>query len=128
MLDHISIPVADLSRSSAFYDPVLRTLGLIRRRESPAAIGYGLERQPAPVFWLLRSSAAASARSGPGLHISFEAPDRSSVDAFFETAIANGGRPAGAPGSRPAYTQPFYGAFVIDLDGFKIEAVCRKNP
>jgi len=127
MLDHISIPVADLGRSSAFYDPVLRTLGMIRRRESPAAVGYGPEHRPAPVFWLLGSSTAASARPGPGLHIGFEAPDRHSVDAFFATAIANGGRPAGAPGPRPEYTQPFYGAFVIDLDGFKIEAVCRRK-
>jgi hypothetical protein len=26
---------------------------------------------------------------------------------------------------RPEYTSPFYGAFVFDLDGLKIEAVCR---
>ena len=60
-----------------------------------------------------------------GVHVSFEAPDRPSVDAFHATALRCGGRDAGAPGPRPEYTQPFYGAFVIDPDGFKIEAVCR---
>jgi hypothetical protein len=29
---------------------------------------------------------------------------------------------------RPHYTMPFYGAFVLDPDGFKIEAVCRTAP
>jgi hypothetical protein len=42
-------------------------------------------------------------------------------------AIAAGGADAGAPGPRPEYTQPFYGAFVLDPDGFKVEAVCRQD-
>ena len=52
-------------------------------------------------------------------------PDRASVDAFHSTALRLGGRDGGPPGLRPQYTMPFYGAFVFDLDGFKIEAVCR---
>ena len=52
-------------------------------------------------------------------------PDRESVDAFYSMALSHGGRDAGIPGERPQYTQPFYGAFVFDPDGFKIEAVCR---
>ncbi len=62
-----------------------------------------------------------------GLHISFQARQSSRVDAFYETALRCGGRDAGKPGMRPQYTAPFYGAFVIDLDGFKIEAVCRAD-
>ena len=65
-----------------------------------------------------------SANSGTGLHVSFEAPDCSSVAAFHATALRYGAKDAGAPGLRPQYTMPFYGAFVFDLDGFKIEAVC----
>jgi predicted lactoylglutathione lyase len=49
------------------------------------------------------------------------------VDAFHAAALAAGGADAGAPGPRPEYTQPFYGAFVLDPDGFKIEAVCRQD-
>ncbi len=125
MLDHVSIPVADLDRAAAFYDAVLATIGLRRRRERPGAIGYGPETRAAPVFWLLARQGAGSASPGLGLHVSFEAPDRPSVDAFHDTALRCGGRDAGKPGLRPQYTMPFYGAFVIDLDGFKIEAVCR---
>jgi hypothetical protein len=79
----------------------------------------------APVFWILRQQSNGSAAPGVGLHVSFQAPDRSSVKAFHEMALRCGGRDAGEPGLRPEYTAPFYGAFVVDRDGFKIEAVCR---
>ena len=125
MLDHVSIPVADIDRAAAFYDPVLATIGLQRRKQRPGAIGYGPETRPAPVFWILKHESAGSASPGAGLHVSFQAPDRRSVHAFHETALRCGGRDAGNPGLRPQYTMPFYGAFVLDLDGFKIEAVCR---
>lgn len=125
MIDHVSIPVSDLSRSAVFYDTVLATLGLSRRKERPGAIGYGPLNRAAPVFWILDRVREGSANSGFGLHVSFEAPDRASVDAFHAAALRHGGKDAGAPGVRPQYTMPFYGAFVFDPDGFKIEAVCR---
>jgi catechol 2,3-dioxygenase-like lactoylglutathione lyase family enzyme len=126
MLDHVSFPVADLERAAAFYDAALAPLRLARRKVLPDAIGYGPGDRAAPVFWLLRAAPTGAARAGTGLHLGFEAPDAASVDAFFEAALAAGGRAAGGPGPRPEYTQPFYGAFVLDLDGFKIEAVCRR--
>ncbi len=125
MIDHVSLPVADLGRAAAFYDAVLATLGLQRRKERAGAIGYGPATRPAPVFWILEHAREAGARPGTGLHVSFEAPDRASVAAFHATALRLGGRDAGAPGPRPQYTQPFYGAYALDPDGFKIEAVCR---
>lgn len=125
MLDHISIPVTDLERAAAFYDAVLATVGLERRKERPGAIGYGTKARNAPMFWILARAAAGGANPGLGLHVSFEAADRSSVDRFYESALRLGGKDAGRPGPRPEYTQPFYGGFVFDLDGFKIEAVCR---
>lgn len=127
MIDHISIPVADMNRAAAFYDAVLATLGFQRRKERPGAIGYGPPSRPAPVFWILACVAGGSASPGSGLHVSFQAPDRSSVDRFHETALRCGAKDAGGPGLRPQYTMPFYGAFVLDLDGVKIEAVCRAS-
>lgn len=126
MLDHISLPVSDVDRAAQFYDAVLATIGLRRRKERPDAIGYGPPTRAAPVFWILRRKDDGSAAPGVGLHVSFQAPDHSSVKAFHETALRCGGRDAGEPGIRPEYTAPFYGAFVIDRDGFKIEAVCRE--
>ena len=125
MIDHISIPVADLVRSTAFYDAVLATLGLSRRKERRGAIGYGPQTRLAPVFWILDRASEGSASPGIGLHVSFVAPDRASVRAFHAAGLHCGGEDAGAPGLRPQYTMPFYGAFVLDPDGFKIEAVCR---
>jgi catechol 2,3-dioxygenase-like lactoylglutathione lyase family enzyme len=125
LIDHVSIPVADLSRAAAFYDAVLAPLGLYRRKERPGAVGYGRDNRAAPVFWILDRVREGGALPGVGLHVSFEAPDRASVAAFHATALRHGGADAGAPGLRPQYTMPFYGAFVFDLDGFKIEAVCR---
>jgi catechol 2,3-dioxygenase-like lactoylglutathione lyase family enzyme len=125
MLDHISIPVADVDRAAEFYDAVLATIGLHRRKERPGAIGYGMATRAAPVFWILKREADGSANPGLGLHVSFQAADRSSVVAFHETALSCGGSDAGKPGLRPQYTMPFYGAYVLDLDGFKIEVVCR---
>ncbi len=127
MIDHVSIPVKDLDRAAGFYDAVLATLGLRRRKERPGAIGYGPEVRPAPVFWILAGEKPDRGSSGSGLHISFQAPTRASVDAFHATALRRGAEDAGPPGVRPHYTVPFYGAFVLDLDGFKIEAVCRAS-
>ena len=45
------------------------------------------------------------------------------VDRFYEAALAHGGADAGAPGLRPKYNRNYYGAFVRDPDGNKIEAV-----
>lgn len=127
MLDHVSIPVGDLQRAAGFYDSVLAAVGLVRRKELAGAVGYGPPERGAPVFWILSRSNRAPAEPGAGLHVSFQARNRASVDAFFETALRCGGRDAGRPGPRPEYTAPFYGAFVFDLDGFKIEAVCRND-
>jgi len=125
MLDHISIPVKHLARAASFYDGVLATLGVDRHKEFPGGIGYGSDDRRAPVFWILSAREDGSAQPGLGLHVSFAAPDRETVDAFHAKALALGGIDAGPPGERPEYTRPFYGAFVFDLDGFKIEAVCR---
>jgi catechol 2,3-dioxygenase-like lactoylglutathione lyase family enzyme len=125
VLDHISLPAADLQRAAAFYDAVLGTLGLQRRKESARAIGFGASGAVAPCFWVLQSAEKKAASPGMGLHVSFAAPTRAAVDAFHACALKAGGKDAGAPGLRPEYSQSFYGAFVRDLDGFKIEAVCR---
>jgi catechol 2,3-dioxygenase-like lactoylglutathione lyase family enzyme len=124
-IDHVSLPVRDIGAAAAFYDPVLATLGLRRRKEREGAIGYGPDAAAPPIFWILARAGKGAAEAGQGLHISLRAANRAQVHAFHETALMLGGRDAGPPGERPHYTAGFYGCFVHDLDGFKIEAVVR---
>ncbi len=98
MLDHVSIPVSDLDRAAGFYDAVLAPLGLRRHKERPGAIGYGPAARAAPVFWILTRVSEGAATPGIGVHVSFQAPDRASVDAFHEAALRCNGRDAGRPG------------------------------
>lgn len=81
-------------------------------------MGFGASEKP--FFWLGESEDA----SGP-LHIAFAAPNRAGVDAFYEAALKAGGTDNGAPGLRPHYHANYYGAFVLDLDGNNVEAVCH---
>lgn len=120
----MSFPVADFERSAAFYDAVLATPGLRRRKQRDGAISWGPYDVLAPIFWI-HPRETGHATSGIGLHIGFRAKGRTEVDAFHSTALKLGANDAGGPGVRPQYTAGFHGCFVLDPDGFKIEAVLR---
>lgn len=74
--------------------------------------------------------AGATARGANGVptptHIAFRAPNRAAVDAFHAAALAAGGKDNGPPGLRPHHHPGYYGAFVLDPDGYNIEAVCHE--
>lgn len=127
IFDHVSIGVRDIKVATAFYRPCLATLGLevVMDKGFAVAFGNGSGRQ-----WLWVSEPIENAEEvtpNNGAHFAFLATDRASVRAFHEAAMANGGRDAGAPGLRPEYIPTYYGAFVLDPDGNKIEAVCRND-
>ena len=124
MLDHITFGISDFQRSSAFYDAALAPLGIKPLFVVPKehtngvdVVGYGDTR---PFFWI----AAQDALHGK-FHVAFTAQTRAEVDAFYAAALAAGGTDNGPPGPRPHYDPNYYGAFVLDPDGFNIEAVCR---
>lgn len=120
MLHHISLGTADLERAKAFYDPVMRQLGLLCTLEVEEAVGYGAG---ITVFSINRPANNKPASVGNGTHVAFEVEKRAAVDAFFRKAVEHGGTPDGAPGLRPEYDQHYYAAFVLDPDGNKIEAL-----
>jgi len=120
MLHHLSLGVADLQRSGAFYDAAMGALGYVRVWADDTAIGYGRRGGGDKLAIKLRGDARAP---GPGFHIAFAAPSREAVDAFHAAAMASGGRDNGAPGPRPHYGPHYYAAFVLDPDGYAIEAV-----
>lgn len=119
ILSHVSLGTACFDEAVAFYDKVLAPLGCTRVLEHPGAVAWGREF---PEFWIQTPIDGAPASAGNGTHIGFFAADRAAVDAFYRAAIAAGARDEGAPGSRPDYGEPYYGCFVRDLDGHKIEA------
>jgi catechol 2,3-dioxygenase-like lactoylglutathione lyase family enzyme len=121
MLHHVSIGVADVQRAADFYDAVLSKLGFKRVMEvMPYGIAYGLKM---PQFWVQLPHDQSASSSGNGVHIAFSANNKAAVNAFHAAALSAGGSDEGAPGPRPEYTPEYYGAFVRDLDGNKIEAV-----
>jgi len=121
MFHHLSFGVGDLALSAAFYDAALGALGFRRVFQDQTAIGYGLIDDKDVFCLKLRPD--NSAAPGSGFHIAFSAPSRASVDDFHRAALQVGGQDNGAPGPRPHYGLNYYAAFLIDPDGYRIEAV-----
>jgi catechol 2,3-dioxygenase-like lactoylglutathione lyase family enzyme len=121
MLGHLSFGVSDLARSMRFYDAALAALGFVRVWTTATGAGYG-EAAGADRLAIFGRGDAARA-PGAGFHLAFSAPSRSAVDAFHTAALANGGTCSGAPGLRSHYSPTYYAAFVVDPDGYKLEAV-----
>jgi catechol 2,3-dioxygenase-like lactoylglutathione lyase family enzyme len=119
VIDHVSIGVRDLARAAAFYDAVLAPLGMMQVRDRGTRIGYG---KTYPEFWINARPDRAQTTDN-GLHICLRATSPEAVNAFHAAALKAGGASDGAPGQRPEYSDRYYAAFVIDLDGNKIEAV-----
>ncbi len=119
-ISHVSVGVSDVNRAKRFYDPLMKLVGLSVRHADNQSVDYGDEDT---VFSLETPADGRPATAGNGVHIAFSAPDRETVDAFHREALRLGGRDAGKPGLRPQYGDTYYGAFVFDLDGNKIEAV-----
>ncbi|MDB5415494.1 MAG: glyoxalase [Rubritepida sp.] len=126
MLDHVSITVNALEPAQRFYDAVMAALGVPRVWISDTGIGYGLrntEQEDGHSFLAIyvRPSVVADRR-----HWAFRAPDRAAVRAFHAAGLAHGGRDDGAPGLRVQYHPAYYGAFLLDPDGNRVEAVCNR--
>lgn len=126
MIDHVGVPVSDLARATEFYLKALAPLGIDMIMQVSAeqtgkggAVGFGAETKP--FFWIGEGEVAG----GQYVHVAFTAQSRANVDAFYQAALAAGAKDNGAPGLRPHYHADYYGAFVIDLDGNNIEAVCH---
>ncbi len=121
MLHHVSVGVRDVEQSAKFYDAVLGKLGFKRSMEFlPYAVAYG---SGGSTFWVQLPVDQKPASVGNGTHIGFAAKTKRAAQAFYNAALAAGGSDEGAPGPRPDYGPNYYGAFVRDLDGNKIEAV-----
>jgi len=127
MLHHVSVGVRDVERAAKFYDPVLKALGYKRVMDfSPGAIAYG-ESKDRPEFWIGKPHDAGIPSAGNGTHVGFIARSKDAVNKFHDAALKAGGSNGGEPGPRPDYGFAYYGSFIYDLDGNKIEATYWKE-
>jgi catechol 2,3-dioxygenase-like lactoylglutathione lyase family enzyme len=113
MLDHVSITVSDFAAAERFYDAIMKALGIVKVGRSDRWLGY---------VAIYRGAKPDEATSR---HWCFKAKSRSDVDAFWHAGIAAGGTDDGPPGLRH-YHAAYYGAFLRDPDGNKVEAVCHR--
>ncbi len=123
MINHVSIGVRSIARARTFYDAVLSPLGYLCLSVGDTSLGYGSD---SVVFWLGQTDEPVAANPQSGLHFCINAPTRQSVDIFHIAALAAGGQDNGKPSLRPDYGSGYYAAFVIDPDGYRIEAYCNQ--
>jgi catechol 2,3-dioxygenase-like lactoylglutathione lyase family enzyme len=121
MINHVSIGVRDLVRTKRFYEAALQPLGYRCLSEASGSLGFGRD---AVAFWVSVVERPVVADKDSGLHFCFTAPTRNGVNAFHAAALGAGGRDNGKPGVRAEYDPNYYAAFVIDPDGYRIEAYC----
>jgi catechol 2,3-dioxygenase-like lactoylglutathione lyase family enzyme len=124
MFDHVSIGVKNIAAAKAFYDAALMPLGYSCLSESDSSLGYGAKSVE---LWIGVTDKPVKPDMKSGLHFCFAASSRGAVDTFHRQALAKGGRDNGAPGLRADYGADYYAAFVIDPDGYRLEAYCSKQ-
>lgn len=120
ILSHVSIGTNDFSKAVEFYDQILPTLGIQSILQFPGAKAYGKKY---PEFWVQVPLNQKPASVGNGFHVGFLAQSKKEVDAFHQAALQAGAVSEGEPGPRELYGPAYYGCFVRDLDGNKIEAM-----
>lgn len=124
MLNHVSIGVRDIGRTRRFYDAVLAPLGYACQSSGADYLGYGADKKIS--LWVSVSPSPVPADMASGLHFCFDAPTRKSVDAFHAAGLGSGGTDNGKAGLRPDYGPSYYAAFLVDPDGYRIEAYCGR--
>jgi catechol 2,3-dioxygenase-like lactoylglutathione lyase family enzyme len=113
-VDHLSLRVRDLEASRRFYSAALEPWGS-REVEGEWGISFGPPGS--------EDVAIAEGEPSAPIHLALSAPDRETVERFYEAALAAGGRDNGPPGERPQYHPGYHAAYVLDPDGNNVEAV-----
>ncbi len=128
MIDHVGITVRDIKKSRMFYAKTLKALGYMLVNDSPNSVsfgvsdGHGKSSDPGGDFWLCQGVPVA-----PLVHFAFSAASQKAVEDFYAAGIASGGSDNGTPRIRPQYHSNYYAAFLLDPDGYNIEAVCHEG-
>ena len=126
MFSHFTLGTNDLDRAENFYTAVMASIGQVLISTSPDSsyLMYGLPDQRYPHLLISRPFDGLPATWSNGYHLAFNVLSTEIVDQFYATAMAQGGIDDGAPGIRPYYAKDYYGAYVRDPDGNKLQAIC----
>ena len=133
MLSYVYFGTNNLKKAIAFYDAALTSLGLERcvtgdPEWDKVSAGWGIYEDGGArelAFWIGEPFNNQPATAGNGSMVAFSARSWKDVNDFHAAALAHGGTCDGAPGLRLHYAPDFYAAYVRDLDGNKLAAVCR---
>ena len=125
MFSHVTIGSEDPGKAAAFYDAVLATLGIKPLFDGPGLAAYG--DMTGPKTFILKPFDGNAHVPGNGGHVAYLAANRAQVDAFHAKALERGGTSGGEPGLRPQYHPNYYGAYVRDPEGNKLQAVCHSK-
>jgi predicted lactoylglutathione lyase len=119
-IDHLTVPVRDYEVGKRFYAEVLEPLGyrIVLDWPDKRRAYLGIHDRPSSL-WVIESAFAGA------LEVSLSFPDRGSVMAFHNAAVAAGGRSIAEPGIREERNRDYYAASIADFDGNTIEAVHR---
>ena len=126
LLDHASISVTDVNIARPFYDAIMQSLGAEKVYDRPGALGYGIRcTSLEPFHSCLAIYESIAANFDAKRHWCFKATTRDQVRDFHSAGLRNGGTDEGPPGLRPQYHEHYFGAFLIDPFGNRVEAVCH---
>lgn len=125
MYSHTTLGSNDRAKAEKFYDAVMAVLGHPVLFKNAKFLAYGTPT--GEKVFIVPPFDGNEARPGNGVHVAFKADSRAKVDAFYKAAMEHGGKDEGAPGLRPHYHPNYYGAYVRDPDGNKIQAVCHRK-
>jgi len=133
MLTYVYFGTNNLEQATLFYDATLKPLGMQRCVTGDPdwdriSAGWGTYEDDGArelAFWIGKPFDERPATVGNGSMVAFKASSWKKVADFHAAALAHGGSCEGAPGLRLHYGPDFYAAYVRDLDGNKLAAVCR---
>lgn len=125
MFSHVTLGTNDWKQVKPFWDAVAEALELPIFMDLPHRGAYG--KPTGAKIFIGPAFDGKTTTSGNGTHVAFLAKSRSAVDAFYDAALAYGGTDEGPPGPRPHYHSNYYGAYVRDPNGNKLQAVCHSS-
>jgi len=128
MFSHIMVGTNNIEQSKRFYDAVLKTLGASEPIRNTAPSGHTrlFYRNEGSTFCVSEPINGDDASCANGGTIGFKCSSPEQVQAFHDTAVANGGVSIeDPPGLREGAMGALYLAYVCDPDGHKLCAIYR---